>query len=942
MPKLQNISLYKTFLIYIVIVAVLSIASVGYLWILSEKQRFAEESDSLRKNYLETQKETLKLEVDRALAFIDYKRSQTEKRLKDDIKSRVYEAHDIAMGIYHQEKSLLDVTHMKDTIREALRPIRFNKGRGYYFAFDMNGVETLFADKPEMEGKSMMQVRGGRGELVVPDMLDVVREQGEGFYTYLWSKPDRKGYFPKIAFVKLIAPIGWVVGTGEYLDDVEKDIQEECLHWISNIRFGGDGYIFVGQMDGLSLSGPAAGKNMHGVTDVNGVRVVQELIAAAKAGGGFVHYVMPKFGTQRQAPKISYAVGVKEWQWYIGAGVHVDEVEETIAGKQSALKDRINQSIGMILAVLSALLIGIFIVVRVLSGRIHRNLTSFAAFFRRAAVGAVTVDINAFSFQEFTELAESANEMVEKRKAVEAELSRSEQRFRELAELLPQTVFEMDATGRLVFVNRNAYEVFGYTKEDFAHGINALDMIAPPDRKLAEENIERFMRGDMEISGRKYTAVRKDGRTFPVLIYSSVSSAESGGVGLRGIAIDISHQEKLAEERDRFREQYLQTQKIEAIGRLAGGIAHDLNNMLSPILGYGELLINSSQISESTRGSIEKIHGAGLRAKEMVRQLLAFSRKQALEIKTLNVNNVLSDFQGLLRRMLREDIQLQLHLAPDLPDIRGDVGQIEQVIMNIAINAQDAMPGGGKLCIETRAVDLGDAYAAAHQEVSAGPHVMFALSDTGHGMDAKTQARIFEPFFTTKGKGKGTGLGLATVFGIVKQHNGNVWVYSEPGRGTTFKIYFPIAFPEEADAAQIPEVVGQLHGTETIVIAEDDESVRELAESILRRYGYDVLSASGGHACLRLLKEKNEPVDLLLTDVVMSDTNGKELFHQVRELYPDVKVLYMSGYTDDVIVHHGVLEEGIAFIQKPFAINDLAAKVRTVLDGDSLGERHFP
>lgn len=517
------------------------------------------------------------------------------------------------------------------------------------------------------------------------------------------------------------------------------------------------------------------------------------------------------------------------------------------------------------------------------------------------------------------------------RKRFERELRRSESRFRALAELLPQTVFEMSMDGRLTFVNNNALLVFGYSRDDFEKGLRAIDMIAAQDKQRAQGMIQAIMTGGAGFQGRKYNAVKKDGTIFPVLIYSTLNTDADGEMGLRGIIIDVSEQEKLAQEKAKLEEQYNQSQKIEAVGRLAGGVAHDLNNMLSPIIGYGELLLDGMPTDDLNRHAVEQIYNAGQRAKDMVRQLLAFSRKQALEIKSINIYQVLAGFEKLLDRILRDDVKLELKLSRGIPNILADAGQMEQVVMNLAINAQDAMPDGGKITIEVGTVLLEQEDVALYAVASPGLYVVITFSDTGHGMTPEIQERIFDPFFTTKGQGKGTGLGLATVYGIIKQHNGSIRVYSEPGTGTVFNIYFPAALSE---SEQIPENVEKkegLKGTETILVVEDNDAVRGLAENILNKSGYQTICVSGGAACMALLAHR-QSFDMLLTDVVLQDTNGKELYHKVKALCPDIKVLYMSGYTDDVIVHHGVLEEGISFIQKPFSVQGLLRKVRQVLD----------
>lgn len=506
-----------------------------------------------------------------------------------------------------------------------------------------------------------------------------------------------------------------------------------------------------------------------------------------------------------------------------------------------------------------------------------------------------------------------------------------EKRFRELAELLPQTVFETDLAGRATFANRFAFEMFGYTPSDFQQGLNAIDLLVPEERDRVRADMARRLQGE-DLPGQQYTALRKDRSTFPCIIYTTPIRDEAGMKGFRGIVVDITEPVRLREQKNSIEEQYHQAQKMEAIGRLAGGVAHDLNNLLCPILGYAEMLLDQFSPEDERHHSVEEIHRAGLRARDLVRQLLAFSRKQALEIKVVDLNRAISSFETLLRRMLREDIEVRTKLSPSRTTVLADVGQIEQVIMNLAVNAQDAMPDGGRISIETETAELDETYTAEHHGVQPGPYILLAMSDTGQGMDAETREHIFDPFFTTKEKGKGTGLGLATVYGIVKQHGGSIWVYSEQDKGSTFKIFLPAALAAVTDSITPLTMSKNGRGTETILLAEDSEMVRNLTVHILERQGYTVLSGTNGTECLRLLADHDGPLDLLITDVVMPDMNGKMLFERVATRCPGIKVLYMSGYTDDVIVQHGILDEGIAFIQKPFTVQSLAAKVREVLD----------
>jgi len=385
------------------------------------------------------------------------------------------------------------------------------------------------------------------------------------------------------------------------------------------------------------------------------------------------------------------------------------------------------------------------------------------------------------------------------------------------------------------------------------------------------------------------------------------------------------------EGQKKLQAQLIQARKIESIGTLAGGVAHDLNNLLSPIIGYSEMLRDDLDSEDARRDSMDEIISAGLRARDLVRQLLAFSRKQILEFKPVNLNKVAAGLEKLLQRTIREDIQMEFDLTSDAGVVMADIGQIEQVIMNLSVNAADAMPEGGKLTIETNKVYLDEEYTKHHQSAKPGEYMMLAISDSGYGMDEATREKIFEPFFSTKGD-KGTGLGLATVYGIVKQHGGNIWVYSEPGKGSTFKIYLPVVETFKSEENSATETTRNLKGSETILIVEDSDQVRRLAGSVLERNGYKVLTAKDGAEALEAMATHDRPVNLLLTDVVLPGMNGREIYEKAAETFPSVKVLYMSGYTDNVIAHRGVLDEGVQFIQKPFTVHGLAAKVREVLD----------
>ena len=389
---------------------------------------------------------------------------------------------------------------------------------------------------------------------------------------------------------------------------------------------------------------------------------------------------------------------------------------------------------------------------------------------------------------------------------------------------------------------------------------------------------------------------------------------------------DLTRQRKLED-------QLVQAQKMEAVGQLAGGVAHDFNNLLTVIMSYSSMLLTDMEAANPMRGDIQEISNAATRAATLTRQLLAFSRKQVLQLQAVNVNEVVSHVEKLLRRLIGEDISLSTHLDPSLAHINGDPGQLEQVLLNLAVNARDAMPNGGALTIATGNVDLSDEHGERHMGAAPGKYVMVSVTDTGGGMTKEVQQRLFEPFYTTKGPGKGTGLGLSTVHGIVKQSGGDVYVYSELGHGTTFKVYFPCLNAEaELIATTAEHAAITPRGSETILLAEDDEALRALGERVLSAFGYKVLVARTGAEALRIVAEHQGHIDLVATDVVMPEMNGSQLVAKVLKARPGIRVLFMSGYTDDEVVRRGVIDGQTAFLQKPFTPDLIANKVRQVLD----------
>ncbi|WP_028584253.1 cache domain-containing protein [Desulfogranum mediterraneum] len=790
--------------------AVLSTGMVGSLWLYGEYSKFGYEIKHLKREYLASQQQEIKEEVDRTIAFIEYQRKSTENQLKHNIRDRVYEAVALAEHLHQTYQDLKSGEEIQLLIREALRSLQFNQGRGYFFIYDMEGNNILLPFSPHLEGTNLWNLQDSRGSYNVQRITAMVKSQGEGFLRWYWYKPgNKKQMAEKIGFSKYFEPYGWWIGTGEYVEDVEKDIQQQTLDRINAIRFGDDGYIFVYDFDATTLAHfkqKNIGINRWDFKDANGIYVLRELITMSQQKeGGFLSYVGTiRPSTGLPAPKIGYARSVDDWRWMVGAGVYVDAIDEILETRRAALISKIKAHLVTIFAFLAISLLVIILISRYITRKITNNMETFSRFFEQAASDSITIRDQSLHFSEFKRLARSANQMIDERNRASTSL------------------------------------------------------------------------------------------------------------------------EKLQDQLNR-------SKKMEALGVLAGGVAHDLNNVLSAMVGYPDLILEDLPENSPLRRYILTIKDSGQKAAVIVQDLLTLARRGVAQRVILDVNGLVGNYLNSPEhaQILIEhpEVEVKTELDPELLTINGSRVHLQKTLMNLIANAAEAQPTGGMIRITTENRYI-DQPIGGHPEVPEGEYVLISVEDQGVGIDTADLEHIFEPFFSKKQLGKsGTGLGMAVVWGTIQDHDGYINVATSKGQGTLFELYFP-ASREQSLRGESAEDIAQYRGQgESILVVDDLKVQRELAQDLLCRLGYTTETAPSGEATLEYLK--HHEVDLVILDMIMDPgIDGLETFRRILEIHPQQKAIIASGYaeTDRIKEARGL---GVAqYLKKPYTINAIGKAVK--------------
>jgi len=1025
-------------------------------WYFLAMKDHEKEIERFRKDYIEQEKRNLQREVNRVINYIRYKNQKVLKDTRNQIQARVDKGFDIARGVYENNRGELSETRIRRIIKEALRPVRFDGGKGYYFILDTDGTEILYPTEPEYEGENVRDLRDAEGNYVIREEIREVKDDGHGFVKAYWRKPDSpdKMIYPKISYVKLFEPFDWIIGTGAYLDDKETVVQNEVLKRIENIPYGKDDYVYVLNSDGTLLSHPIdslVNRDLSAIEDPERVRVIKDQVALCeKKGEGFVRYQWKKPSLDRRAEKLTFVKSYPKWGWIIGTGVYLDDVES----KMDKASARFSETFKKRMLLASGLFVFFILVSFLLSAflwrKVRSGLDSFLDFFIQSATRHTVIDENALAFSEFSQIASCANHMNFERMTAENRLKNSEQKYRNILESVEEGYYEVNLKGRITFCNQSLCDILGYDMPELM-AMKYSDYMELDSAKTVYRTFNNVYRTGVPEKGFDWRIVRKNGeRRFLEASVTLLKDNHDNRIGFRGMARDVTDKKQVEEELIRTKKfledilesavdgitttdlegrivyfskkmlallgydrtellgkkvytiyengiedakyimselnekgelkdhemrlvtrdggytdiivsasflknhkdeitgtmgvfkdmtekknlefQLRQAQKMEAIGTLAGGVAHDFNNILQAISGYTTIMFMDKGTEDPDYKSLNAIKKSAERAAELVKKLLFFSRKIDTERSSLNINHEVEQALSILKRTIPKMIEIEMDLEESPGIIHADPVQIEQVILNLGSNAADAMPDGGRIIIRTQNVSLDRQFARTHMGSAPGNYVMLTVSDTGSGIDPETKERIFEPFFTTKEIGRGTGLGLASVYGIVKNHGGYITCESETGQGTEFIIYFPVL--KKGSGRMDREITNNTPkgGTETILVVDDEEAILDFCRSALKRFGYEVITASSGEQALEIYQQSGETIDLVIMDLSMPGMGGHQCVRQIKELDPAAQIIVASGYSPDV--QASVLSETGAedFVAKPYQIGDLLNAIRKVMD----------
>lgn len=933
------------------VILVIGIAvSITAFDIIGSFRDFKLRSQRMRLDYISSREQVIKQEVKRVVDLIYFKKDQSEKLTRMKIKSRVYEAYAIAQHIYQQNKTTKSKPEIQQMILDALRPIRFALGDGYYFATRLDGLEMLFADKPEMEGLNLSGMQDTRGKYVIQDMIDLVQQSSEGFYDYHWTKPNAKGDdFKKISFVKLFEPYGWFIGSGLYVGDVEEQIKTSLLATISRIRFGKEGYIFVNRFNGDALV--SNGKLISGTKKLWEVFskdpektkdiFTKEYKAALIPEGDYIYYSLVKMTTPDiESPKVSYIFGIPDLQWLVGAGVYLDIVETDIALMQIELNHQIRTKLLYFSLITLGIIVFFLFIYNRLSLKLDNDIDLLISFFNQAAFSDESIDRDLVQFEEFDRMAVNANKMLKDKIQAQHDLvdereafRQSEAKFRDLVESSSDWIWEVNIKGVYTYASPQVESILGYKPEEIV-GKTPFDFMLPEEAKRIAPIFEELMEEKEPIVTLENVVLQKNGGHV-ILETNGVPFFDEAGkvAGYRGVDRDITERKKATQEKEKLADELSLAKRMESLGLMAGGVAHDLNNILSGIVGYPELILRDLPKDSKLRTQIEAIRESGERAATVVADLLTIARGAAGTKEVCNLNSLVREYLDSPEfnklKVLYPQMIYQYQVDAARPGIFCSPVHVKKCLMNLVTNAAEATVDDGAIMVATDNRYVDDA-ASMKLNMAAGEYIVLSINDNGPGISNEDLEYIFEPFYTRKIMGKsGTGLGLTVVWNTMEDHDGKVLVESSD-EGTSFQLYFPVSTETGIVKIENDEAEELSGNGERILVVDDEPQLRDIASQILQVLGYRVDAVGSGELAIEFVKES--PVDLIVIDMLMEPgINGRQTYEEISKLYPNQKAIIVSGFSESSDVKAALKLGAGGFIKKPYSLDQFGRAVKNVL-----------
>ncbi|MBU4263746.1 MAG: cache domain-containing protein [Proteobacteria bacterium] len=919
-----------TFLSFLVIIFVFTICLSGG-WLYETYRHSALDSSSYEDEYLRDRQWMLRNEVGKIIQLIDFQRKQKEKEIRDTLRERVLQAYTTALHTYQKNQEKLPVPEIKQLIIATLRASRFDNGQGYYFATTGDGGEEIIAARPELAGRKLTNVTDSSSAAKVRSMVAMVSAHEEAFYQYLVPDPqDTAQNRTKLAFIKYFEPFGWYIGTAAYKDDMTRDVQKNILDYLYSMQQN-IGTIALFREDGIALFHSRKeniGRNMFSYTDDKGMEIYRQLLhVALNAEGGFVSSAWEDAATLEMAPKIAYARSYPDWQWIVAIDVNTDDIRGALQQKKRLLKQQVNSYIIKGLVLLVGFVVFVIFLSHYLAGRLNKEFQAFTAFFQGAASGYSEIDRKSLNIREFRNLAESANRMIRDRRKHEEEMLRLRAMLSSIINSMPSILVGVDQDGKVIQWNREAEKQTGISS---SAALGCLLSEVLPQLAGQKENIRQALAKRQPKNPTRVFDLQ-DGKPHyaDIVVYPLIGEAVSGAV----IRIDDVTEQVFAEmENTNLLTQLQHSQKMEAIGTLASGIAHDFNNILTPILGYADMIKNETPQESHVFAYLNAVLSAGNRAKDLVTQILAFSRQREQDRQPVQIHLIVKEALKLLRASIPTTIEIRTDIAPDCCQVLADPSQIHQIVMNLCTNSYHAMRAtGGVLAIGLTPIDIRQEDSKdISPELVPGPYVHLEISDTGHGMDLMTLERIFEPYFTTKKEGEGTGLGLSVVHNIVKSHDGHITVASELGKGTTFHVYLPRLLQAGAPVVQATESLPT--GNERVLLVDDEEVITRMEELMLTDLGYAVTALMDSVKALETFKARPHDFDLIITDMTMPRLTGLELTSEILAIRPDIPIIMCTGFSELVNEEQAKAQGIREFLMKPVMKRDMAKAMRQALD----------